>query len=607
MIQFNFIDCKRVASVGFSIVLFLITLSLYSADDTYVPSARHEESLPLVLGIPGFRVPGVNLTQEEHFGNLGTILSDMGIPYYCLTYDSDEYPLAKVADLASKKYSIAATRVAPSIVRVIKLEQERRLKENLPPVKDVTMFMYSQGTVVSYGFVRLRHYFLRKFKNFHDMFGIEIEALFADPAFKSFIYALDTYTLIKSIQVQREKDFRNDPDLRFFMERSTQELNRLYKEIQDYIVDPKTLYPNVEHFEPPETDKYPKQYTFLKKYMEKCLENPDLNKTLMDFLKEYSLLGEVKDINFMYFSVSGSIFGSPHANAGYDLLNSLAIFKSAVKGINQIKDTRVGSFHHTKKIRSLVRESKLPNYPINKTNSLFVVGVNGEQGDNLVDQPSAHLSGHGYVVFDLLNDEFGEDGISHKKMEVLPELHVVPLDVRHFPVHTLWGLGPTIRGSAYIDTREHPVLKYLIPFVYKDFDRIEQLKQGNKNYLRQFMIEFTFTHITGGAQTDQQLDERRKKLFLPGSKLLENILGDLKVKVVRRPFDIELQDRIFNAENLTYVIVGAYEESILSSDPPETETMGFRIAARGFEPVNITLPVKPGKILFVNITLQESQ
>ncbi|MCB1196027.1 hypothetical protein KDK77_07560, partial [bacterium] len=380
-----------------------------------------------------------------------------------------------------------------------------------------------------------------------------------------------------------------------------------YEEIKQYIADPKSLYPHISVFEPPETPKYPKQYKYMKSYIEKCRENKDLDESLLKFMKEYSLLGEVKDVHFMYFSLSGSIFGSPHANAGYDLLNSLPIFKPAVHGINQIKDTRVGSFHHTHKIKSLVRESKLPGYPIDMTNTLFVVGANDEQGDDLVDQPSAHLDGHGYVVLDLINDEFDNNGISIKQMDVLPPQHVVPLEVHHFPVKTLWGLGPTLDGSAYIDRPDHPVMDYLVPFIYKDFARIEKLKIENPIFLRQFMIQFTFTHITEGAETDSQLAEMRSKLFLPGSKLLEKMLRDLNVTIVKKPKNIDIQGRIFNADNLTYVIMGAYKESLLSSGPPTTKKMDFHILARGYKPVTITLPVKPGKIMFVNITLQESE
>ena len=169
--------------------LFIIVLctSVYCSDEQGQAledyKKKYPDKLPLVLGIPGFRVPGVTIPQEKHFGDLEELLAKHDIPYYCITYDSDDYPLPAVADLASDNYSIAVTRVTPSIIRVIKLERERRRKNNLPPVEDVILFMYSQGTVVSYGFVRKLHYFRRTFQEYKKLFCCEHEAILNDPVF----------------------------------------------------------------------------------------------------------------------------------------------------------------------------------------------------------------------------------------------------------------------------------------------------------------------------------------------------------------------------------------------------------------------------------------
>ncbi len=569
--------------------------------DRYVKT--HDKNLPLVLGIPGFRVPGVTIPQEKHFGDLSEILKEKGIPYYCISYDTDEYPLPKVADLSSETYSIASTRVIPSIVRVIKLEEERRAKEGLPPVRDVVMFMYSQGTVVSYGFVRALHYFRRRYQLFHEKFGIEQIAIKNDPVFTAFIHANDNFTLIKNIQVQREKDFHRDPDLRLFYDRALEEVNRRYEDLENYLIDPKSIYPYVKDFDPPETDKYPKRYIKIKAFAEVCRLDPEKRKNFKNFIQKYSVFQKIKDINFMYFSASGSIFGSPHANSGYSLLKRFPIGRFFVKGMNQIKDTRLGSFHHTQKIKDLVRESKLANYPINKKNTLFIVGANDEQGDDLVDQPSAHISGHGYVDLDLDKTKVEKNVPIKVKMEVLPEQNAIPLKLHHFPVKTFFGLGPTLPGSAYM-TKNHVVLDYLFPFIYKDFDRIDVLKKANPIFFRQFMIEFTFSHIKGDAKTSDQIAERRRKLLSPGG-ILNKFIKELDVKIIKKPKIIAIQDKIFNAENLTYVFVGTYKESFLYPGKPATLSMDFDIKARGYDPVLLTLPVKAGKILFVNINLRK--
>ncbi len=594
--------------ISFIIIVLLIVFSSYGySKNKKEPSAgksyNNSTTLPLVLGIPGFRVPGVTIPQEEHFGHLKQILECEGVPYYCITYDSDNYPLPKVADLASDTYSIATTRVIPSIIRTINYEQARRKEKELPPVRDVTLFMYSQGTVVSYGFVRRLHYFRRRYRQYSKQFGVEMDALYNDPVLKSLISAINNYVLVRNIQVQRERDFVRDHDLRLFHDRMLEAMEQKYKELEDYLIAPSTLYPNVKEFEKPQTEKYPKKYDKLQKYAKECQSDPGKKKSFFSFLKNYARLMSIKDINFMYFSASGSIFGSPHANSGYGLLQNFPIGKFFVKGVNQIKDTRVGSFHHTQKISNLVRESKLPNYPINKKNTLFIVGANGEQGDDLVDQPSAHISQHCYVDLDLTK-ETGDtvtDKIKTVHMEVLPEQHVIPLEVHHFPVKTFWGLGPTLPGSAYM-TEHHPVLAYLFPFIYKDFDTIEKLKKKNKIYLRQFMVEFTFRHITGGAQTDEQMTTRKNKLLIGG--LLSKFIKDLDVKIASKPHNITIQGKYFNADNLTYVIVGAYKESFLYSDKPEEKSMDFNIRARGHYPITLTLPIKAGRIIFVNLRLR---
>ena len=599
----------------FYVIIFLLIFSypVCAKDEVDVKSiceylADAPDNLPLVLGIPGFRVPGFSTPQSGHFGELKEILAESGIPFYCIIYDSDEHPLTKEADLSSESLSIASTRVIPSIVRIIKLEGERRKKEGLPPVKDVIMVMYSQGTVVSYGFVRRMHYFKRHFQHFAESFGPEHAALGNDPIFISYLEAVNDFNLINKIKVQREEDFNNDIDLRNFYERAVEKMNRKYELFEQYLIDPKLVYPDVEKFDPIDTDKYPKKYEKVREFALKAKEDPEQLNMVHQYMRDYAMFRDIMDLNFMYFSISGSIFGSPQANSGYGLLQNFPVGQLVVQGMNQIKDTRLGSFHHTQKIKHLVRESKLPGYPITKENTLFIVGANGEKGDDFVDQPSAHLSAHGYVDIDLTKDNPVTNGNRQNmykvKMDVLPEMNVVPLRLRHFPVKTLWGLGPTLTGSAHFE-EDHPVLPYLAAFMFKDFTTIDNLIKVNDNYMRQFMLEFTFSHITNDAETDEQIEKRRNNLFIGG--LIPQFINELEVKIKNRPACVDLQGKYFNADNLTYVIIGCYEDSIFYMGKPEIKHVDFEIRARGFEPLTLNLPIKPGKILFVNVRLQKEQ
>jgi len=598
-------------------ILFLLIFihPVFAKDELQLKSiceyrANDPNNLPLVLGIPGFRVPGISTPQSGHFGKLKEILERSGIPFYCVIYDSSEYPLTKEADLSSDSLSIASTRVIPSIVRIIKLERERRKKENLPPIKDVIMVMYSQGTVVSYGFVRRMHYFKRQFQNFAESFGAEHNAIGKDPVFISYLEAVNDFNLINKIKVQREQDFNNDIDLKDFYERAVEKMNKKYDFLEQYLIDPKIVYPEVNKFDPIDTPKYPKKYIKIRDFSLKAKSDPEELNKVHQYMKDFAMFRDIMDLNFMYFSISGSIFGSPQANSGYGLLQNFPVGKLIVQGMNQIKDTRLGSFHHTQKIKNLVRESKLPNYPINKKNTLFIVGANGEKGDNFVDQPSAHISTHGYVDIDLTkngvlpNSSLNNKNVYKVQMEVLPEMNVVPLRVRHFPVKTLWGFGPTLTGSAHFE-ENHPALPYLTAFMFKDFKTIDTLIKLNDNYMRQFMLEFTFSHITDNAETEEQIEKRRNNLFIGG--LISQFINDLEVKIKNRPACVDLQGKYFNADNLTYVLIGCYEDSIFYMGKPEIKNVDFEIKARGFEPLTLNLPIKPGKILFVNIRLQKEK
>ena len=426
-------------------------------------------------------------------------------------------------------------------------------------------------------------------------------------SFLAFIEAVDTYNLINSIRVQRESDFDHDLDLQLFYDRSKEKMHEKYLNLLKYLIDPVSLFPHVEKFDPPDTKKYPKRYVAIHEYALKCQVDEKEHARIMQYMQDYSRFNSIREVNFMYFSTAGSIFGSPQANSGYDLLKNFPVGKFVVKGVQQIKDTRLGSFHHTRKIVNLVRESKLPDYPITPENTLFIVGANGQKGDGLVDQPSAHISGHGYLNLDVSkngqsDNDTPSEGPIKVHMDVLPELHVVPLEVHHFPVKTFWGLGPTLPGAAYM-TEGHPVLNYLYSFMYKDFDKIDQMNDADDVYLRQFMFEFTFRHIVGEAMTDEQIEERRKLLFIDG--LLGQFIKDLDVKIVKKHPDIDMQGKYFNADNLTYVLIGSYEDSIFRTGKPVIRDMVFRIRAKGYEPITLTLPVRPGKIVFVNINLRK--
>lgn len=108
------------------------------------PSALAPDA-PLVLAIPGLRVPGLRITQEEHFGRLVELLAAEGIPCRILAYDTPEDPATRLAALYSPDHGLAWTRVGPAMAREFEVENERRAARGTPPAKRVVLIGYSQG------------------------------------------------------------------------------------------------------------------------------------------------------------------------------------------------------------------------------------------------------------------------------------------------------------------------------------------------------------------------------------------------------------------------------------------------------------------------------
>ncbi|MEJ2744858.1 MAG: hypothetical protein P8123_04100, partial [bacterium] len=115
-------------------------------DELYPPTTAADA--PLVLAIPGLRIPTLPVTQDQHFGHLVEMLAEKGIPCRILAYDTQEYPLSRGAALYSPDLAIAWTRVGPAAVHEVEIENERRAELGLPPVRRVVFFGYSQGAVI---------------------------------------------------------------------------------------------------------------------------------------------------------------------------------------------------------------------------------------------------------------------------------------------------------------------------------------------------------------------------------------------------------------------------------------------------------------------------
>ncbi|MEW6535760.1 MAG: hypothetical protein AB1454_09075 [Candidatus Auribacterota bacterium] len=576
----------------------IITHQIF-AEDTVAENQHYSQTL--VLTIPGFMVPGKTISQEKHFGNLAQLIEEMNVPYRCVVYNSKEYPLGEQSGLVTEKYSIGTLRVIPDILFFIEQERIRRNEKNLPYLQDVVLIGYSQGALITLQFIGRHLKYKKQYDEYMLEFGNEFKAMSNDPVYKELVFATDIYQTILNIKYQRPRDFERDHGLKIIDERVLLELERRFEIFKNYILDPASVYPNVTNFEPPETDKYPKRYDLLRIFFAKKINDAEFRSQFVTFISEHALFYQVKDLEFRSICLSGSIFGSPQANIGYDLLTNYKFMRGVVKGYEQIKDTRLGSVHHIQAIERLVSFEDSTDYPLNSQNSLFLVGVNGEKGDDLVPQPCAHLSGHQYASIDVAELRGSAQPVRIMKKS-LPDLPVVPLDVRHFPVKTFFGLGPTIPGSAYIDTENHPSFPYIKAFIQQDFDIISQMEESDKVVLRQFMVEIQIGRLD---KIKERLKAMNVKNDTSGMARLIREAG-LKVQLINRPPDITIQSEYFNKDTLTYVFIGAIEEDMVIFFKEDLDTkvehpLNFLITAKGYPEIQVTLPIQAGEITFLRI------
>jgi len=578
-------------------------INISFSDDGIV--AQQEQSAPLVLSIPGFLVPGKKMSQEDHFGNLNKLLNDLDIQYQCMVYDSKDDPLSAKSGLITQKYSIVSTRVIPDILLAIEKERIRRKTNKLPPLKEVVLIGYSQGGLITLQFIGRNHQYRKQYEEYKIEFGDEYQALINDPVYNDLVKAVDIYEKILAVKYQNEKEFLKNRDLMQIYDWLELDVRKYFDILKNYINNPKSIFPNAITFDPHETAKYPKEYKNLKKFFAKNEGNREFINQFYEFIAKDAFFRSLRDIEFRTICLSGSLFGSPQANIGYEMLEQAPMFKGIVKGVEQIKDTRLGSPQHIKAIEALIHFDNDGEYPLNDKNSLFIIGANSQRGDDFVEQPCGHLSGHQFAEIDLADYRCkyeDKDKTVYIKKVSIPDLPVVPLEVRHFPVKTFFGLGPVLPGNAYIETVDHPSFKYIKAFIEKDFDALDEYKKNNKTVLRQFMVEFKLGKI-------ERIKETLRKLYLKNdTKAFNKLIKSLNVDVVlkNRPADIHIQAKYLNKENLTYIFIGAFEEDAIvffkeDLDITKEFPLDFVIKVKGYPPLNITLPVKAGEITFLKV------
>lgn len=454
-------------------------LSLKQQNEIY--PAKMDPAAPLVLAVPGLNIPGEPIRQENHFGNLVEMLAQKGIVAKILAYDTADYPLTPVADLGFDRTSIATTRVTPFLEDEVEKENARRAKLGLPPLKELVIFSFSQGSVIASRIVSRINCFKKEFADFSQRFGQEWAALLKDPEFRSLMDAVGDYMTVHDIRVQREKDFEQDRDFQMLYARLRKKLDAQADAFREYIISPEKRFPDVDHFEPVTSPKYPKRYPAFAAYVRELGEQGRMD-DLKEFFIDYVNFDSLLDVKIRFISTAGSFFGSPRADAGYALAEAFLPAKMFIgRELNQIKDTRLGSVHQLQGVRYLYDFLESGWYPYEYRDTLFILGINGDRGDGIVEQSSAHLADHICVVVTP-----GKAGKPSVKVQRLPDFVIVPLHVTHLP-KPKFPIGETY-GASYM-VPGNPSFDCLLDFIRNDWEDLARKGCGSDQELRQCMVQ----------------------------------------------------------------------------------------------------------------------
>ncbi len=499
--------------------------------------ARLAPDAPLVLAIPGLAVPGLRITQDQHFGRLPEMLAAEGIPCRILAYDTPDDPVSRQAALYSPDHGLAWTRVGPAMAREFEAENERRAARGVPPVKKLVLIGYSQGGVLMAQIAARVFYGLRHVcEEAAGKFGGEWDALQKDPEFLLFVNAIDDWIAISNIKTQYETLFTQSPSLRRFYERTEKKLARQHEEFLRYLVDPASKHPGVKKFEGIESPYYPKRYEKIREYAAAREFRSEAEKEKnREFFITYAQYRGLLGVQPYLIAIAASLFGSPQANDTINIVNWTPLIRHFIIGreYDQIKQTELGTAQHLERIERLVQECRDKSYPISPSRVLFIVGANGNSGDGMVDQPSAHLSMHSYARMRLKDGGGGEPRLEEAERATLPQLAVAPLGVMHLPEKKLWGLSGTKYGAAYM-VPGNPCYPYILNFIKGDWGAIERDLALDADLLRQFMVEISFK------------DAKMRESDVRWEDVSENI---------------EVTGRYFNAESRTLVWTGYFKET----------------------------------------------
>lgn len=558
----------------------------YEALEEPPASPLRTAGMPLVAAIPGLNVPFAP-TGSQQFGKLMDMLAEDKIPAFVVAYDEKIYPLPNAAGLYSGKCPIALMRVIPVLSDAIEKENEIRKSQGTSPLEELDLVSYSQGSVLALDVIR----YVDAFKWYWQMFigtaDEEWKQLEKDPEFQLFCDDAGNYLALNSIRSQSAERFDRNFSARRFAEKLSEKLIKSFERLRLYLLSPEKVFPGTPIASGDQAG-YPRRYPKVVEYFVKNRSGQNGDDAIpLDFWMQYVEYKQLLNIRLRLFSMAGSFFGSPEANEIYPLYKELPGLSELIVGPveGEIKDTQLGSRYHLRVVKDLIDYARYTGKGEEMTPAVyFIVGANGDNGDGLVGQSSAHFSSHLLTEIPL-KDLFSSSKAAplHFKSERLPAYHVTGLRVYHIPHRELLFIEKP--GIAQID-RESEVYPFLVSFLGKDFDNLHRLHNEHNQGLRQFMVE----------------------LSLP----LGNELKDAKISLKAASRNIKIDRCYYNSAAHTFVWTGLFtnkEDYFDAAGAGQSRSSANLILtiSKGSEKAEVEFEVNPGTNHFVDIAPQAEE
>lgn len=527
--------------------------------------------MPLVAAIPGLNVPLAPIGAAQ-FGNLTQMLERDGIPSFIVAYDEKIQPLSVVSGLYSEEYSIAKTRVLPILTDAIAKENEIRRAQNVPNLKELVIVSYSQGSVLGLDVVRGFVAFRQEWSDFLRQAGNEWDRLKQDPEFVLLRDSISNFQLLDKIRIERKQEYKRSYDFQKFYQKLSQEMTHAQKRFAAYLLSPET------HARP-----YPAIGQW---FAQNSLTHKGVSSDLNDFWGNYIEYEALLPLQLRLFSLAGSFFGTGIANVGFGLLEILPYQGEILMGpiAGQMKDTQLGTRYHLEVIKDILAYSKKVGSERAGQNVYFILGVNGDKGDGLVPEYSAHFSSHLYTSISM-QDLWTDSGVSPRLFpsERLPMYPLTGLKVYHLPRRELFFFETPGVAQMNDKSKAYP---YLLAFIRKETDNLKRMNQSQHQRMRQFMV---VVDLPVSGEMDQC-----------GLKLTED-----------SP-QIKISGRYYNRSSHALVWTGLFKSKYLAlpSGNPMLKTSSdvfLKITKLTDDDIEVKLNVEPGISHFVEISKPQSK